>query len=446
MQSFLTIFLVTVILFSGSTSISAIDKTSDSAPGINSASAITSSYDQFFTDQRLRIDLILAGNKEYQKVYLQGLKREPKWSGTRTKLVDPFRYGEYFYEIRTPEGEVIYSKGFSSLFSEWRTTDEAKKVEKAFTNCIWAPYPKKPCSLVIYQRLHSDGSFSELFRCPIDPADRLINPEKDNDFEVVEILDNGDPSHKVDLCFVAEGYRAEEMEKFIADCQKFTDYLFSMEPYKTRKADWNVWAVKSISQDSGTDIPDHDVWKTTIANSNFYTFYLDRYLTAPDHKSVAKIASEAPCDAIFVLVNEDKYGGGGIYNYYALGTNGGPFPEEVFIHEFGHSFAGLGDEYYDSSVAYENFYVLDVEPWEPNITSRVNFASKWESMLTKGTPIPTPNDPKYIGQVGLFEGAGYMSKGMYRPYFECRMLNNTAPCFCPVCQKAINAMIDYYVE
>ena len=236
------------------------------------------------------------------------------------------------------------------------------------------------------------------------------------------------------------------MDKFRKDAQKFSEYLFEMEPYKSRKSDFNVWAVESISNESGTDIPHQDIWKNTVANSNFFTFKIDRYLTAPDQKLISQIASNSPYDALYVIVNTEKYGGGGIYNFYGLSMADHKTEAPVFVHELGHSFAGLGDEYYESETAYNDFYNLKTEPWEPNVTTLVNFDSKWKDLIKEGTPVPTPNSKDYLDVVGLFEGGGYVSKGVYRPYFECRMKNNTAKDFCPACQRAINKMIDYYTE
>ncbi len=407
--------------------------------------AAGSRYDRFFTGDRLRIDLVFAGNASSQYAFLENLTFEKNWSGTRTNLIPRFDYGEYATEVYSINGELIFSRGFSSLFQEWRTTDEASKVSRAFTNCAWIPFPKCPVKVVITERIPS-GGHRKMLEFTVDPSDKAICREKENDFKVVPILDNGPLDRKVDLCIVAEGYRAGEMDKFISDCRRLTDYMFTLEPYKSRKGDFNVWAVESVSEESGTDIPHHDIWRNTVAASNFYTFGIDRYLTAPDHKKVSQLASGAPCDAIYVLVNETKYGGGGIYNYYALSTSDHRLTPEVFIHEFGHSFAGLGDEYYESDVAYNDMYPGTVEPWEPNITTQADFSSKWKDMISPGTPLPTPNDSSYAGVVGLFEGGGYCTKGVWRPFYDCRMRTNTAPGFCPVCRRAINRMIDYYTK
>jgi|SRR5574344_57224 hypothetical protein len=416
------------------------------------------SYDKYFTPERMRIDLVFAGDAKSQHIYLDGLKKESTWSGSKVNLIDPFQYGEYYLEVREMvpaakgdtvlvAGNIIYSKGFNTLFQEWRTTVEAKELQRAFNSAYWIPYPKHPVQISVSERVKATGKFNRIFSMRADPKDKLINCEKENHFKVDTILYNGNISNKMDLLFVAEGYTAEQMDKFKADVQKMADYLFTMEPYKGRKNDINIWAVESISQEQGPDIPHHDIWKNTAACSNFFTFRTDRYLTAPNQQLICKLASNAPCDALYVLVNTDKYGGGGIYNFYGLCASDGRFNKEVFIHEFGHSFAGLGDEYFDSSTAYdEEFYNLKTEPWEPNITTLVDFGAKWKGMLKKGTPIPTPATDVKSDELGVYEGGGYMTKGIFRPRMDCRMKTNTSKDFCPVCQKAISDMIDYYCK
>lgn len=385
------------------------------------------------TYQRLRIDLIFAGDAQKQEIFLDGMHKEPIWGGPKSTTVNPFNYGEYQYKVFNSSGKVTYSKGFNTLFQEWRTTAEAKTTPKAFRGSYWIPFPAETVNVVFYERVKSTGKYSEIYKMTIDPNDKNISAEKENDFKISPVLVNGDPSDKVDIVFIAEGYTETEMGKFKADAEKFAGYLFNVEPYKSRKSDFNIWTVEAISKESGTDIPQNNIWKNTIASSNFYTFNIDRYLTAPDQKTVAQLASNAPCDAIYVIVNTNKYGGGGIYNFYGLSMSDHPTEAAVFVHEFGHSFAGLADEYYTSDVAYEDFYNLKTEPWEPNLTTMVDFNSKWKNMMDKNG-------------VGLFEGGGYMAKGIFRPCLDCRMKTNTAAGFCPVCTKSINDMIDYYTK
>ncbi len=405
-------------------------------------------YYNHFTDSQLRLDLIFGGNANEQDIYLSGLKAEAIWAGPRKKLVPDFEYGEYRLEVLdAASGELLYATGFNTLFQEWRTMEEAQHTSMAFKSSCRIPYPKEKIKVTISERLRENGKYSSLAEFLIDPSDKSINREKENSFPVVPVLNNGHPQNKADLVFIAEGYTAEQMEKFRSDVQKHVQYLFEMEPYRHRKDDFNIWAVESVSAESGTDIPHHDIWKETVANSNFYTFKTDRYLTASDHTLLNKLTSNAPCDAIYVIVNTEKYGGGGIYNFYGLSMSDHHTTPMVFVHEFGHSFAGLADEYfYDTAESFTDMYNIAIEPWEPNITSLVEFEKKWKDMLEKGTPVPTPVKKGEEQVLGVYEGGGYMTKGIYRPVDNCRMRTNTAPGFCPVCRRAIEKMIDYYCK
>lgn len=236
------------------------------------------------------------------------------------------------------------------------------------------------------------------------------------------------------------------MGKFKDDAGRFSRYLFNCTPYKENKNKFNIWAIEAASEESGIDIPADSVWKNTVVNSSFYTFNSERYLTTFDIKSIRDIAANVPYDQIFILANSGKYGGGGVYNYYCESSSDNSFSEYVFCHEFGHAFAGLGDEYYDSQVSVIDYYDTLVEPWEPNLTTLVNFPSKWKKMVSKGTPLPTPNDEKYLNSIGAFEGGGYMSKKLYRPCYDCTMKSTKINSFCPVCKKAIIDMIMFYSE
>ncbi|MCQ2144424.1 MAG: IgA Peptidase M64 [Bacteroidales bacterium] len=412
---------------------------------VSSLSPADPDYDTYFAKERLRIDLVLAGNRTEQYAYLEELHKEASWSGSPNSLIDRSGYGQYFYEAFVGE-TLVFSKGFSTLFEEWRTTPQADEVSMAANQTVWMPFPKQKVHFVLYQRVRATGMLEKFFEFDINPEDTHIIPGPDNNYNVVALQYKGESSHKVDLVFAGEGYTEKQMPKLRQDARRMMEYLFSLEPYKSRRDDFNVWLVQSISKDPGVDIPNWGQWRNTAMDSMFDTFYEDRYLTIQNHKKIASVVSGANFDTIMIIANETKYGGGGIYGSYAMGTSDNELSDIVFVHEFGHSFAALGDEYYTSAVAYEDYYPAGVEPWEPNITNQTDFNAKWADMVAEGTPLPTPDEPEYDNVVGLFEGAGYMAKGCWRPYRECRMLNNTAPGFCPVCQRAISRMIDYYTK
>ncbi len=403
-------------------------------------------FQKYFKDQSFRFDFLLGGNNTDVTVYPQQMKKEPFWGGTKTNLIDPFNYGSYRFRIFDVKSDsLIFSKGFSTLFQEWQTTAEAKKTNKTFYQAAIFPYPKNNFRLEIDAR-QWDGSFKTIYSSEIDPKDYFILDEKPQKFEVKEIIKNGDPAKKVDIAVLAEGYTKDEMEKFIEDVKRVSGYLFSQEPFLTEKENFNVTAVLTPSLESGTDIPGENIYRNTYFNSTFYTFDLARYLTTSDMKTIYDAAALVPYDQLYILVNSERYGGGGFYNFVTVCTADNQLTKEVFVHEFGHGFAGLGDEYYTSSVAYEDFYNLKVEPWEPNLTTLVDFDSKWKNMIEKSTPIPTPRESKYKNTVGVYEGGGYQSKGIYSPSIDCRMKSNEAGKFCPVCNEAIKKIIEYYTK
>ncbi|WP_289054467.1 M64 family metallopeptidase [Carboxylicivirga marina] len=403
-------------------------------------------FEKFFQNYSMRVDLVLAGNENAQSAYLLELKQEPFWGGSQSKLVDKLGYGEYHFTITDLKTDtLIYSRGFCTLFEEWRTTEESKSVNKAFFQTVTFPYPKQEVIFTLNER-QKDGAYNPLLTTIINPDDTNIRKEKVPEYEVLQVINNGEAVNKVDFTFIAEGYTVNEMDKFKADVKKMADYILSMEPYNSNVDKFNFWAVCSPSADSGTDNPREEKWVSTAVNSSFNTFYIERYLETYDVRAIRDIAACAPYDHICVLVNSDKYGGGGIYNHFSIGTADHPFAKEVMLHEIGHGFAGLADEYYTSDVAYQNFFDLNVEPWQPNVTTLVNFDSKWKHLVDDSTPIPTPADKEYADVTGVFEGGGYVEKGVYRPAVNCRMKTNQAEGFCQACQAAIVKMIDFVTD
>lgn len=405
-----------------------------------------SDFDRYFTNKVLRFDYQLAGNSQKTVVYPVGMKEEPFFGGSKTQLTDPFNYGNLKYEVfDAADNTLIYSRGFCTLYQEWQTTAEAKVMERSFYEVSTMPYPKNKVRFVLSMR-ERNGSFSKLYETAIDPNDYFIRKEKTANASYSKIYYAGDPATNVDLAFIAEGYTAAEMGKFREDVKKMADDLFAEAPFSQFKDKFNIYAVEAISAESGTDIPGEKSYVNTALNASFYTFDLDRYLTTQDLKSVNDYAAVVPHDNIIVLINSNKYGGGGVYNYYSGTTVGHPLSPRVFVHEFGHGFAGLADEYYSSEVAYEEFYPLNVEPWEPNITTMVNFDAKWKKLIAKETPIPTPAEEKYSNVTGLFEGGGYSAKGIFRSEQDCRMKSNSPKGYCSVCRDAIKKMIEFYTK
>ena len=403
-------------------------------------------FDDYFTDRTMRFDFMMAGNSETTRVYPVSFREEPFWGGSITNLTDPFGFGNFKYEVfDATGGTLLYSRGFCTLYQEWQTTAEAKIMERVFHEVATFPYPKNKVNFVLSIRAR-DGNFSKLYETLIDPASYFVTREKPDAALATKIAGTGDPHTSLDIAFIAEGYTRGEMDKFRNDVQRMAEYLFAEAPFDKYRDRINIWAVEAPSQESGTDVPGEGIYVNTALNASYYTFDVDRYLTTQDIRRVNDYAAAAPHDQVIVLINSPRYGGGGVYNYYSAVTADHQLTPKVLTHEFGHGLVGLGDEYYSSEVAYEEFYPLDVEPWEPNITTRVNFDSKWKNLIAKSVPVPTPNDKRYTGVTGLFEGGGYSAKGIYRPSFDCRMKSNQADSFCEVCQNALEQMILYYLE
>lgn len=403
-------------------------------------------YDDYFTGGALRFDYLLAGTHDSQRVIEVQQKREPLWGGVNHLQTDDQVLGNYQFSIRDQASKkVIYRQGFSPIFQEWQSTEEAKKMERAFYQVLRFPFPRKSVEIEIDCR-NRDGLFQSIYKTVVNPANYFVSQESPQTSEVAMILNSGEPSHKVDIAILAEGYRAGEMGKFVKDAGRLVDSLFAGEPFASQREKFNIYALKTPSLESGTDIPGRHIYVNTLYNSSFYTFDVARYLTTTDLKSVFDQAAAVPYDYVIVLVNSSEYGGGGFCNNVCVCTADHALAAKVFVHEFGHEFAGLADEYYTSEVAYEDYYNLKVEPWEPNLTTLVNFKSKWSDMITPGTPIPTPRNEANEKKIGVFEGGGYMAKGIYSPMQDCRMKSNKPNSFCPVCQKAILKAIQKCTE
>ncbi len=451
-------------------------------------------FDRFFTDKTMRVDYFHTGTKGEDRITMDQVYQESDWPGTRRYLIDELNLGEYGFRVYDRATNLlIFSQGFSSIYNEWQTTDEALAgVYRTFSETVRFPYPKKPIQLSIVRR-DRQMVYHEVFTTAIDPnkGSDVSSEKRSSSYRVTPVMQNGNPSSKVDIVILGDGYTKADLDKLRADAKHFNDVMFGTEPFKSRKNDFNVWLVEVESRESGINVPDKDVWKGNPLGFQYYTFNTPRYVLTTNNKAVRDAAGAAPYDAICVLINDTRYGGGGIYNLYATTytkeeTNNQKWQMEyVYVHEFGHSFAGLADEYYSSQTGYNDFYSPGIEPWEQNITALLDRKNvKWSEFLTPGIDVPTKwekvqydsitalqgkldrlapdyyerrepffkslNDlrrkARHAGKVGAFEGAGYVSKGMYRPSVDCRMFSLSLVDFDPVCSAALNRVIDYYVK
>lgn len=404
-------------------------------------------FDSIFTGRTLRLDYTMSSSPASGvSMSLARKATMPGWAGRRHHLGElPLQGDAQLTMTDSESGDTLYRTSFSTLFHEWLSTPEAARCARTFDHTVLLPEPRKDATVSLVftnQRREPMAEMSHGF----SPSDILV-----------ERLDGRRPlpyrylhrselpvDRAVDIAILAEGYTPEEMDSFYVHAARAAEEILSYAPFRDYADRFNIVAVESPSSDSGVSVPRFGDWKSTAFGSHFSTFYSDRYLTAPSVARIYDALVNIPAEHIIILANTDEYGGGGIYNSYTLTAARHPLMRPVVVHEFGHSFGGLGDEYFYVGDVMEDSYPTDVEPWNPNLTTLVDFGSKWEAMMPAGVPVPTPVAEAATYPVGLYEGGGYSSKGVYRPADECRMRNNTYPTFCEVCTAALARLINFY--
>ena len=461
---------------------------------------VSQNYDNNFTNATMRVDYYRIGTKGQEQITLDRVYEENVWAGSRVNVLDTLNLGDCFVKVSDLQTNMLlYSRGYSTVFGEWQTTEEALSgTWRTFHETVRFPYPKRKVVVSFLRRdkfvaMGETMAFREVVSFVIDPnSSTAIHREKrQSPFKIFDVMINGPIERKVDILILGDGYAKEDIEKFRKDAKHFTEQLFSYQPFKKHKNDFNVRAMEVISDDSGIDKPDQNVWKHTALGTMYNTFGSARYVLTEENRAMRDIADTAPYDFITILVNDNRYGGGGIFNLYTTcftkpAKTGQEWEMDyVYVHEFGHCFGGLGDEYYSSQVSYIDFYPKGVEPWEPNVT-RTNTKDnlKWRNVTLLDTPVPTPwqkakydsietlrgkldrlasdyyekreglmksandilQDPHWIGIVGAFEGSGYTSKNMYRPAIDCKMFALNPVDFDPVCAAAIERMIEMCIK
>ncbi len=451
-------------------------------------------FDADFTGQTWRIDYFSTGNSREERISLDRVRREGPWAGSRTALVDDTNLGEYRVEVADASadgaGRVMWSRGFSTVFQEWSTTGEAAgDLVRTFPAALRVPEPKRAVEVRVSKR-DATLAFREIWKTKLDPADRAIEKAAPLPQAVWTVQESGPPETKVDLLFLGDGYTAAQTEKFHADVKRLSDALLSEEPYKSRRSDFNVRAIDVAAAEEGVTRPRSGVYRNSPFGAAYNTFDSERYALIFDDRRWRDVAAAAPYEFVIVLLNEKQYGGGGIFNLYCTAAADSNVASYLVIHEFGHHFAALADEYYTSQVAYDTTAPITVEPWEPNVTALLDPAHlKWRDLVKDGTAIPTPwrkdeydsrstasqkaraeltaknaspaefdklfaqervDAVKMLGfdraapVVGAFEGARYQSKGLYRPCSDCLMFTRDDVGFCPVCRRALERMIDLH--
>ena len=384
----------------------------------------------------------------------------------------------------------MYSRGFASMYGEWETTAEAKAMNRTFSESLRFPGVDKPVRIVLKKR-DPKNVFREIWTTTVDPADKFIvrSGPQASAGALIKLHERGDPAEKLDLLILGDGYTAAERGKFERDARRLMGVLFATSPFKERERDINVWGLVPPSMDSGISRPSDNVQKRTPLGTMYDTFDSERYVLTTENRAFRDIAANAPYDVVEILVNTEKYGGGGIYGLYSTVAADNLWAPYIFVHEFGHHLAGLADEYFTSDVAYLPA-TERVEPWEPNVTALLDAAKlKWKDLVQAGTPLPTPwakeqfekdqeegqkrrreiranrrpesemnalfreelarttaqlGSGPFAGKVGAFEGANYEAKGYYRPQADCIMFTRDQVPFCAVCRRALEQTLDSY--
>jgi hypothetical protein len=454
--------------------------------------AAAATFDEAFLDKTMRVDYFHTSTPRGDEIIaLDRVVSDGPWPGSRTRLVDTSNLGKYYFEVIDREtNQPLYSRGFASVYGEWETTPDVKERAGTFHESLRFPWPKKPVQVVLKKR-DAQNAFQQIWSTIVDPSSRFVNPaDRAPAGKVWTMFENGPASQKVDLLVIAEGYTASEGDKMHKDLERMVGKLFATEPFKSRRKDFNVRVLELTTAKSGVHRPRTRDDRRTPTNVEYNIFDSERYVLTLDNQALRDVASSAPYDFLEILVNEKQYGGGGIFMDQATASVDSGFSEYVFVHEFGHHFAGLGDEYYTSDVAYATGAAKHPEPWEPNLTAN-GAKPKWMDMVSAGTPLPTPwqkepfekhqreyqaerrklreaNVPesqmdelfrrelewetKFLGaeqyahKVGAFEGAGYEATGLYRPEADCIMFTRDEVGFCRVCSRAIERMIDMYTK
>ena len=438
----------------------------------------------------MRVDYYHAGNAKEEWFSLDRTVLEPlDWPGNPAKAIDESGLGNYLFEVHDRQsGKLLYSRGFNSVFAEWRETEEALHANRTFSESLRFPSPNVPVQISLKER--KGTSFHEVWKTVVDPKDKFVDRSQvPSPGALIELQKTGDPATKVDLLVMGDGYTGAERGKFEKDARRFLEKLFSTSPFRELRQDFNVWGLCPPAEDSGIARPSSGIYRRSPLGATYDTFDSERYVLTMENRNLRDIASFAPYEFIEILVNGKTYGGGGIFNQYATVAIDNGWAGYVGVHEFGHHFAALADEYYTSDVAYLPSE-KKTEPWEPNATALLDPANlKWKDLVTPGTPIPTPwakeeferfeaeiqkqrrelraagkpesemeelfrkerkkeeelfRSEKYAGKVGAFEGANYAAKGYYRPEVNCIMFTRH-DAFCAVCRRAIERVIGMYV-
>lgn len=408
-------------------------------------------FKKYFSDATLRVNYHRIGARTHDTVKVVSYEMIPGWAGSTSQLMDPFDNGAFRVTmVDSATGTRLYSRGYNSLFHEYRDTPQGDTMVATFEEVLRLPWPNRT-AFILFEKRDGQSRMRIQYTYTFNPQRAINELRLRSDIRTVpeplRLCHNGDPHNHIDVVIVPEGYGPGDTLKMRRDLKAFCDYLLAQESFRSRRKDFNVWGIPLTGQESGITDPNKGLYVESLVGASFNTFGADRYLMTEKMFQLHNAIGWTPCDHIIIMANTDKYGGGGIYNFYAMSSLNKMAPM-VLPHELGHSIGGLADEYVDPNLSYGDMHPLATEPTEPNITTLVHFDCKWQAMLPEGTPVPTPANEEVPrtenGPIGVYEGGGYHAKGVYRPAMNC-MMRNYAP-FCPVCQERMNAILDLYIK
>jgi IgA Peptidase M64/Peptidase M64 N-terminus len=438
----------------------------------------------------MRVDYYHSGNASQELFSFDRIVLEPlAWPGNPRKAIDESNLGKYLFEVRDLNtNRILFSRGFASIYGEWETTSEAKSLNRTFHESLRFPAPSAGAQVILKKR-DSRNAFREVWSVLVDPKDMFVDTSRPPaPGALIELKKSGDPADKVDFLMLCDGYTAAERGKFERDARRLLDVMFATSPFKEHQADFNVWGLCPAALQSGISRPSTGIHLESPVGASYDAFGSERYILTYENRAMRQIAQFAPYEFVEIVTNTRTYGGGGIFNLYGTVAADSAEAPYIFVHEFGHHFAGLADEYYTSSVSYLP-PAERIEPWEPNVTALLDPTQlKWKDLVAAGTPIPTPwlkdeyetysieyqqrraniradrrpeeemealfresrqfeiklfAREQYRTRVGAFEGAMYEQKGYYRPQVDCIMFTRSQD-FCAVCRRAIERIIALY--
>lgn len=463
-------------------------------------------FDDYFFDQTLRIDYSHHGNCKVHQIKLRKFTVYKNWWRSNLKLLDQNPLGCFLVELSTVDsGQLIYSRSFNSYFEEFQSTVEARVENlEEFQESVYLPLPKIPV-IVTFKFRSNKVEFTTLFSKELNiSSENLVSFVPDAEVQIVKQYLGGGSEDSIDFAVLAEGYTQDEFVKFELALKLLSDAILNAEPYKSKTHHLNIYGIFKASKDSGVTQKHLNLKHETTLKAEYGTLGMERYVLTRENDRVQELASIVPFDQIVILLNSDRYGGGGIYGQYCTLSANPNYLPYLLLHELGHSLGGLADEYYGKSVSYiTEEFDSNFEPWSPNISRLVDLANlKWLELVTvdelptswpkkeyeslmeeyelKRQPLLKNLDncsTKDVGsasrkradqalrqlevehktklselfsnsgllnEIGAFEGAAYHSNSWFRPALNCIMFSrefDPGRPYCKVCEQAISSAL-----